>query len=99
MNFDKNTNKVINFTEKPQKPKVIMLSQVSTFDNKVINYAGDLTPSNRNELEITDIFNRYLGENNIKVQVLGTGIAWLDTGTFSLQEAGTFIRTLEKSRD
>jgi len=48
-------------------------------------------------LEITDIINRYLRENSLKVQILGTGIAWLDTGTFdSLQEAGTFIRTLER---
>ena len=98
VNFDKNSNKVVNFVEKPSDPKSnYAVTGLYFFDNKVINYARDLTPSNRNELEITDIINRYLGENNLNVQILGTGIAWLDTGTFdSLQEAGTFIRTLER---
>ena len=98
VNFDENSNKVLNFVEKPANPKGnYAVTGLYFFDNNVINYAGDLTPSNRNELEITDIINRYLRENNLKVQILGTGIAWLDTGTFdSLQEAGTFIRTLER---
>ena len=67
------------------------------YNNEVINYAKSLKPSDRNELEITDINKKYLLEKNLKVKVLGRGMAWLDTGTFdSLQEAGTFIRTLER---
>ncbi len=98
VNFDDSTNKVLNFVEKPSNPKSnYAVTGLYFFDNKVINYAENLTPSARNELEITDIINIYLNSNNLKLQILGTGIAWLDTGTFdSLQEAGTFIRTLER---
>ena len=98
VNFDKDTNKVINIVEKPPNPKSnYVVTGLYFYDNNVIDYAEDLTPSARNELEITDINKRYLAENNLKVQILGSGMAWLDTGTFdSLQEAGTFIRTLEK---
>ena len=98
VNFDKDTNKVIDIIEKPVNPKSnYAVTGLYFYDNNVIDYAGNLTPSARNELEITDINKRYLAENNLKVQIFGRGIAWLDTGTFdSLQEAGTFIRTLEK---
>ncbi len=96
--FDENTNKVIDIIEKPKNPKSnYAMTGLYFYDNKVINYAKSLKPSDRNELEITDINKIYLLENNLKVKVLGRGMAWLDTGTFdSLQEAGTFIRTLER---
>ena len=98
INFDKDTNKVVDIIEKPSNPiSNYAVTGLYFYDNNVIDYAEDLTPSARNELEITDINKRYLAENNLKVQILGSGMAWLDTGTFdSLQEAGTFIRTLEK---
>ena len=96
--FDENTNDVIDIVEKPKNPKSnYAMTGLYFYDNKVINYAKSLKPSDRNELEITDINKIYLSENNLKVQILGRGMAWLDTGTFdSLQEAGTFIRTLER---
>ncbi len=98
VNFDKDTNKVIDIVEKPPNPKSnYAVTGLYFYDNNVIDYAETLTPSTRNELEITDINKIYLSENNLKVQILGTGMAWLDTGTFdSLQEAGAFIRTLER---
>ena len=96
--FDENTNDVIDIIEKPKNPKSnYAMTGLYFYDNKVINYAKSLKPSNRNELEITDINKIYLLENNLKVKILGRGMAWLDTGTFdSLQEAGSFIRTLER---
>jgi len=96
--FDENTNKVIDIIEKPKNPKSnYAMTGLYFYNNQVINYAKKLKPSDRNELEITDINKIYLLENNLKVKVLGRGMAWLDTGTFdSLQEAGTFIRTLER---
>ena len=98
VNFDKDTNKVVDIVEKPSNPKSnYAVTGLYFYDNNVVDYAENLSPSERNELEITDINKRYLAENNLHVQILGTGMAWLDTGTFdSLQEAGTFIRTLEK---
>ena len=98
INFDEETNKVLDIVEKPLTPMSnYAVTGLYFYDNKVINYAERLTPSKRNELEITDINKTYLDASNLNVQILGTGIAWLDTGTFdSLQEAGTFIRTLER---
>ena len=96
--FDENTNNVIDIIEKPKKPKSnYAMTGLYFYDNKVIDYAKRLKPSKRNELEITDINKIYLLEKNLKVKILGRGMAWLDTGTFdSLQEAGSFIRTLER---
>ena len=96
--FDENTNNVIDIIEKPKNPKSnYAMTGLYFYDNKVIDYAKGLKPSKRNELEITDINKIYLLEKNLKVKVLGRGMAWLDTGTFdSLQEAGSFIRTLER---
>ena len=96
--FDKNTNNVIDIIEKPKNPKSnYAMTGLYFYTNEVINYAKSLKPSKRNELEITDINKIYLLKKNLKVKVLGRGMAWLDTGTFdSLQEAGTFIRTLER---
>jgi glucose-1-phosphate thymidylyltransferase len=67
------------------------------YDNSVVDIARSITPSHRGELEITDVNNVYLNNATLKVQLLGRGFAWLDTGTHeSLMEAGAFIETIEK---
>jgi glucose-1-phosphate thymidylyltransferase len=67
------------------------------YDNTVVAKAKSLKPSPRGELEITDLNKLYLKEESLKVQLMGRGMAWLDTGTHdSLQEAGAFVETLEK---
>ena len=98
VSFDENTHKAVDIIEKPLNPESnYAVTGLYFYDNKVINYAESLIPSARNELEITDINKRYLLENNLKVEILRRGMAWLDTGTFdSLQEAGSFVRTLER---
>ena len=95
--FDKN-RQAVSIEEKPKKPKSnFAITGIYFFDKKVVKYAKELNPSKRGELEITDINKRYLLRNELKVEFLGRGMAWLDTGTFdALQDAGTFIRTLEK---
>ncbi len=95
--FDKD-KRVLNLEEKPIKPKSnFAVTGIYFFDNDVISFAKDLKPSAREELEITDINKIYLERGDLKIEILGRGIAWLDTGTFdALQEAGAFIRTLEK---
>ena len=97
VDFD-NDNNVLNIEEKPENPKSnYAVTGLYFYDNNVINYAKSLKPSDRGELEITDINKIYLKQNNLKVKIFGRGMAWLDTGTFdSLQEAGSFIRTLER---
>ena len=97
IDFDKN-NRVIDIQEKPKNPKSnFAVTGLYFYDNKVINFAKSLRPSNRGELEITDINKKYLENKSLKVKILGRGMAWLDTGTFdSLIEAGSFIRTLER---
>ena len=95
--FDKN-KKVINLEEKPKNPKSrYAVTGIYFFDNTAVSKAKMIKPSSRGELEISDINQRYLNENNLSIQILGRGMAWLDTGTFdALQEAGSFIRTIEK---
>ncbi len=95
--FDKNKN-AISIMEKPKKPKSnFAITGIYFFDKKVIKYAKELIPSTRGELEITDIIKKYLLSKELNVEFLGRGMAWLDTGTFdALQDAGTFIKTLEK---
>jgi glucose-1-phosphate thymidylyltransferase len=66
------------------------------YDNTVLEKARSIKPSNRGELEISDINKLYLQEKRLKVELFGRGLAWLDTGTFdSLNEASQFIKTLE----
>ncbi len=93
-----NFKKVTSIEEKPKNPKSnLAITGIYFFDNKVVNYAKELIPSKRGELEITDINKRYLLQNKLNIQFLGRGMAWFDTGTFdALQDAGNFIRTLEK---
>jgi glucose-1-phosphate thymidylyltransferase len=67
------------------------------FDNEVVRHAGQVTPSHRGELEITDVNMRYLAARTLHVELMGRGFAWLDTGTFdSLIDAATFVQTLEE---
>ena len=94
--FD-DSNKVISIEEKPKFPKSkYVITGIYVFDNKVIDLAKTLKPSKRGELEITDLLKIYLNEQNLSVNFLEKGSAWLDTGNIdSLHEASSYIRTLE----
>jgi glucose-1-phosphate thymidylyltransferase len=94
--FDTNKN-VIGLEEKPKVPKSnYAVPGLYVYDNDVVKMARNLKPSARGELEITDLNLAYLKQGKLSVQLLGRGIAWLDTGTHaSLLEASTFIYTLE----
>jgi glucose-1-phosphate thymidylyltransferase len=92
---------VISIEEKPSKPKSqYAIPGLYVFDNEVISIAEQLQPSPRGELEITDVQNIYLQKQRLKVEKMGRGIAWLDTGTpESLLEAGEFIHAIEKRQN
>ncbi len=91
-------NKIVSITEKPENPKSnFAVTGIYFYDDQVINYAKEITPSNRGELEITSINEKYLENNKLNFEIFGRGSAWLDTGTFdSLNDASAYIRTLEK---
>lgn len=95
--FDKDGN-CLSIEEKPQEPKSnYAVVGLYFYPNKVVNVAANIQPSARGEYEITTVNQRFLEDGELKVQTLGRGFAWLDTGTHdSLSEASTYIEVLEK---
>ena len=97
VDFDEDGN-VLSIEEKPQKPKSnYALSGLYFFDNDVVEIAANIKPSARGEIEITEVMNAYLRRGDLRLELLGRGYAWLDTGTHeSFLEAALFIETIQK---
>jgi glucose-1-phosphate thymidylyltransferase len=89
--------RAVDLVEKPAQPKSrYAVTGLYFYDSQVLDIAANLKPSARGELEITDVNRAYLAMGQLKVQTMGRGIAWLDTGTHdSLQQASTFVQTIQ----
>ena len=90
--------KVVSVEEKPEVPKSnYCITGLYFYDKRVVEYAKQITPSKRGELEITDLHRFYLEDGSLEVKLLGRGVAWLDTGTMdSLAEATNFVQMIQK---
>jgi glucose-1-phosphate thymidylyltransferase len=95
------TGKAVGLEEKPAKPRSpYAVTGLYFYDNRVLDIAASLGPSPRGELEITDVNRAYLATGDLHVEVLGRGMAWLDTGTHeALLQASTFIQAIEERQD
>lgn len=97
VDFDRN-GKVLGIEEKPKKPKSkYAVPGLYVYDNDVVEIAAKLKPSARGELEITDVNMEYLRRGTLRVELMGRGFAWLDTGTHeALQQAASFVQTIQE---
>ena len=93
----KNNNKILSIKEKPKKSKSnLAITGLYFFDNKVIEFSKSLKPSKRKELEMVDLLNKYKSKNNLRVEFLGRGGAWLDTGSMEdYYNTSAFVSSLE----